>query len=78
MAEVGGEELKVVSTSCQVSAVMGLASTETVGEVVVSCHFSVLVKSLWSIKGSNSEKRKVCHYFICNLKRKLDQVPRLL
>lgn len=48
----------MVSTSCQVSAVMGLASTETVGEVVVSCHFSVLVKSLRSIKGSNSEKKK--------------------
>jgi len=38
---------------------MGLASSETVGEVVLSCHFSsALVKSLWSVKGSNSEKKK--------------------
>lgn len=74
----------MVSTSCgngQVSAVTVLASSETAGEIVLSCHFSpILVKSLRSIKGSNSEKKKKksSFFFVCNLKRKLDKVPRLL
>ena len=79
MAKAGEDELKVVSASCgngQVSAVTGLASSETVGEVVLSCHFSALVKSLWSIKGSNSEKKKNSSLFFLQFKNKIRQSVR--
>lgn len=75
VAENGGDELKVVSPSCgngQVSAVMGLANSETVVEVILSCHFSALVKSLWSTKG-NQEKKKNLSSFCLQFKKKIRQ-----